>query len=150
MRFFKCHRIEYLAALVCMLSTVCFAGGFQFRKDQGIGLQLPSGWSIFVNPDGSGMLRRVQPAWSEAFAPKGVFDYESLRNALNRSLASDGPIKMSNILYIHMDSDDTYGMDGAPDIPEIHKTIERAMRFFMQEKILDFPNALREYPLIKK
>ena len=69
---------------------------------------------------------------------------------MNHALSGDTKFVSSKIMYILMDTDDSGGMDVAPDIPEIKKLIDSVEAFFSQKAVLDFPDALRKTPIQQK
>jgi hypothetical protein len=138
-----------LVVILLFFSTFAMGGVTEIPKDQGIGFLLPSGWHVYVAPDGSGTIARYKPTYVFTASPKGVFDHEALRVAMNRSFARS-EYKGSNIMYIEMIADDCGSMCSAPDIPEIQKTIDIAEQFYSQKAILDFPDVLRKNPIQQK
>jgi len=120
----------------------------EIAKDQSIGLLLPSGWQLSFSADGSGSIITFEPKQVFSISPKRTFDYDTLRSAINRALA--GEYKSSKIMLVLMDSDDSGGMDAAPDIPEIQDAVARAQDYYTQKPILDFADVLRNKPIQKK
>ena len=133
-----------------VLCSFSVASAVDIPKNQAIGFLLPNGWYMYVSPDGSGGVYRYKPVYVFACSPKGVFDYETLRSSMNHALSGDTKFVSSKIMYILMDTDDSGGMDVAPDIPEIKKLIGDIEVFFSQKAVLDFPDVLRKTPIQQK